>query len=434
MAPVVSFGTDGLRGRAGTFPIEADTAARLGRILGARLGTIVVARDTRVSGPALVAGVARGVAEAGGSGVDVGVLPTPGLSVLVALGWGRCGVMVTASHNPPDENGLKVLGPDGRKLSDEAQSSLEDALASDLAERSPPRGDRPLVDRARVARDAYLDALLGRIPDGRWLEGRRVVADAAHGAACHTLPEVLARLGATVEPLACEEDGTRINVGVGALHPKLAAAHVLETGADVGIALDGDGDRVALVTASGRVLEGDALLFLLAKPPAVVGTIMTNAGVESALARRGIALFRAPVGDRNVEAERMSRALTVGAEPSGHVCLADGLPTSDGALTALSVLAAGFDLDERMRGCPLYPRAQRAVRVQDRPPLEEVPGLAQARTRALAALGPGGRLILRYSGTEPVLRLLVEGRRATRVEAVAQAFTRFLEEAIGSDP
>jgi phosphoglucosamine mutase len=434
ITPRVTFGTDGIRGRAGAFPLDPETAARLGRVVGAGGVQVVVARDTRESGPALAASVALGVAEAGGRAVDAGVLPTPGLSVLLARGWGALGVMVTASHNPPADNGLKVLGSDGGKLPDDVQAAVEEALAADRTDRPAPSGRGAASDRADEAFAAYLDALASHLPAGRWLEGRLLVADAAHGAAYRTLPQALARVGATVVPLACAPDGARINVGVGALHPAAAAALVRGTGADAGIVLDGDGDRAILVSATGHVLDGDALLYLLAAPPAVVGTVMTNAGVEEALARRGIALHRTPVGDRYVEACRARLGLAVGAEPSGHVCLADGLPTADGTLSALRVLAGGLDLDARLADCTPHPCCQRDVRVRDRRPLEDVPGLVQARASVLEALGPGGRLVLRYSGTEPVIRLLVEGPLSIRVEASAQALARFLQEALGSDP
>ncbi len=401
-------------------------------MLGRQCERVLFARDSRTSGPELVAGLAAGVRAAGAEPVAVGVLPTPALSVLLEDGWGQRGVMVTASHNPPGDNGLKVLGADGHKLGDEAQAELQRALNHSLA--TEPAGTPEPADESRhpQARERYLAVLREHLPPGPWLEGVRVVLDGSFGAGSDTGPAILRQLGAEVIPFACEVDGERINVGCGAVHPQALAEHVLQCGADVGIGLDGDADRGVLVTAQGQVLDGDALLYLLATPPAVVGTVMSGGGVQEALAARGIELLRTPVGDRFVDAAVHGRGLSVGAETSGHVCLADGLPTADGMLSCLRVLAGGTDLEVRLDGYLPWPRVQQAVRVTHRPPLDELPEIVAAQQLAEGELGDAGRTLLRYSGTEPVLRVLVEGRDESLVQRVAADLVRAVRACIGA--
>jgi phosphoglucosamine mutase len=427
------FGTDGIRGRAGAFPIDPASAAALGRALGGGGRSVIVAADPRVSGPWIVAAVAAGVREAGGRAESVGILPTPALSVLLAAGWADQGVMVTASHNGPADNGLKVLGCDGRKLGEEAQDALEERL--DVERRrclAPPAEEAQPAPRAGCALETYHAALLSRLPAGPWLAGRRIVVDAGHGAASATAPAVLAALGAEVLPVNCDFDGAAINVGCGALHPSALTGAVRAEGAHAGIALDGDADRGVLVTATGRALDGDALLFLLAEPPAVVGTVMSGAGLEQGLAARGIALHRTAVGDRFVDEAVHDLGLAVGAEPSGHVCLRGGLPTADGMLSCLRALAGGLDLEARLADYRPWPRCQREVRAAARRPLEGATAMEEARARALERLGPGGRVLLRYSGTEPVLRILAEGREPSTVAAAAEDLAHAARAFLGS--
>ncbi len=423
----LEFGTDGIRGRAGRFPIDAPTAQALGRVLGRGGRRVLLARDSRSSGPALVEALAAGVQAAGGLAESLGLLPTPALSVALASGWGSRGVMVTASHNPAADNGLKVLGADGRKLADSQQDALEESLNRCLAEQPAPAEllrDQPLGPRVQAAMANYLQHLARALPPGRWLEGQAVVVDGAHGSGAHSAPALLARLGARVIPIHCSPDGERINLDCGALHTADLARAVLVEGADWGMALDGDADRGLMVSASGRVLDGDAMLYLLARPPAVVGTVMSGAGLEQALAARGIHLHRTAVGDRFVDAALHEHGLDVGAETSGHVCLADGLPTACGTLSCLRVLVGGPDLDARLADYRPWPRRQLNVAVRDRPPLDRQPAIVAAQDHALQLLGPGGRVLLRYSGTAPLLRILTAGREAARVEQAALDLAR----------
>jgi phosphoglucosamine mutase len=434
MARTLSFGTDGVRGRAGSFPIDPATAWILGLVLGRQARRVLLARDSRGSGPALCAALAAGVRQAGAEPVAVGLLPTPALSVLLQHGWGERGVMVTASHNPPHDNGLKVLAADGRKPGDQVQHELQDALNRALEDDVPPASlptsePEPRHDEARAL---YLSALREHLPAERWLEGRTVVLDGSFGAGSVTGPAILESLGARVVPFACEPDGARINVGCGAVHPSALAQRVVESGADLGLGLDGDADRGVMVAASGRVLDGDAMLYLLASGPAVVGTIMSGGGLEEALRARGIELVRTPVGDRFVDAAVHARGLAVGGESSGHVCLSDGLPTADGMLSCLRVLVGGTDLDARLAAYHPWPRVQENVRVTHRPALDSVPEIVRAQQTAEVELGALGRTLLRYSGTEPLLRVLVEGRDESLVQRVAAELVQAVRDAIGA--
>ncbi len=435
MTASLRFGTDGIRGVAGRFPIDPRTAWILGLVLGRQARRVLLARDSRSSGPLLTAALAAGVRAAGAQPVPVGVLPTPALSVLLARGWGERGVMVTASHNPPHDNGLKVLGASGHKLDDASQQQLQDALNGALQAGAAPARQLPDSEpepRHDEARELYLTVLREHLPPERWLEGCTVVLDGSFGAGAVTGPTILEALGATVIPFACEPDGARINVGCGAVHPAALAERVRAEGADLGMGLDGDADRGVMVAASGRVLDGDAMLYLLASGDAVVGTIMSGGGLEEALRARGIELLRTPVGDRFVDAEVHARGLAVGGESSGHVCLSDGLPTADGMLSCLRVLVEGSDLDSRLAAYQPWPRVQENVRVTHRPALDSVPEIVSAQQAAEAELGALGRTLLRYSGTEPLLRVLVEGREESLVQRVSDGLVQAVRDAIGA--
>lgn len=399
MSAPVRFGTDGIRGRAGAWPLDGPGMRRIGRAVAeVARGTVLVGWDTRASSEGLKDALTEGLV-AGGVEVGLcGVLPTPALSVAVpALGAAR-GVMITASHNPWFDNGVKVLGPDGAKEPDE--QGLETALAADLA-------DAPSPGTARLVED----------PAGSWrrrlprvdLRGLRVLLDCANGAASPHAPGVLEALGATVLRRATTPDGRNINDGCGALHPP----QDLE-GCDLAIALDGDGDRLTLVDAAAGALDGDDLLWMLAPADGpVVGTVMTNSGLERALGGR---LVRAPVGDRHVADAIRRVGARVGAEPSGHVLFSDGLPSSCGLFTALRVLSGGWPLGPRL-GWTRLPSARRDVRVSARRPLDTLRAPAEAEARGL-------RVLVRASGTEPVIRVLVEGPDAARwADAIALELT-----------
>lgn len=416
----MKFGTDGLRGRAG-LEITAELALALGRavvqVLGAHIvaggGTprVAIARDTRPSGPMLEAAVAAGVLAAGGEVLRCGVLPTPGLSVVTAQEGCVGGVMITASHNPAPDNGLKVLGPDGRKLSKAMTLAIEAALVAPNVAQVTPAGQN--VELAEAA-DHWLHAVRRGVPGGAWLRGTRLVLDAANGAARGHALRLLRNLGAEVHAIG-EGEGSAINEGCGAVHPERMCAEVRAIAADAGIALDGDADRVVLCDANGSIVDGDGILYLLARGPVAVGTVMSNEGLARALHARGTVLQRAAVGDANVADAMTETGATIGAEPSGHVLFRDGLPTGCGLLAGLRALAAarsdrtdGIDLREALTGyMPTFQAHAKAAVA----PLEPLAG-------AIAALeAAGSRVVARKSGTEPIIRVMVEHMDAAQARA-----------------
>jgi phosphoglucosamine mutase len=418
--PPVRFGTDGIRGPYGIPPITEADARQIGRAVAAWCGgdrpAVLIGRDTRASGPSLARAIADGVAEAGGLALDAGVLPTAALSALVPARGGAAGVMVTASHNPAADNGVKVLGPDGKKPAD--QHRLE-ALIVDAPTR--PGG-------AKAAVDAPLgpwEAAMPRVD----LRGVRILLDAAHGAAAACGPALLRALGADVVLRGCDPDGQNINDGVGALHPP-SAAEVKARGAALAICLDGDADRVVLVCPDAGRIDGDDLLWLLSAQVdgPLVGTVMSNGGLDLALGGR---LRRSAVGDAHVAAEMAATGARVGAEPSGHVLFTDGLPTGDGLYAALRALQASAGpggaprLPLPVGGWTRWPQAQRSVRSSGpRPPLEALAALQAARAAGL-------RLVVRYSGTEPLLRILVEGPDPASASAAADAIAAEFRARVG---
>lgn len=418
------FGTDGIRGRFPAPPMDLNTAMALGRALRDRVGDapLLLARDTRESGPALAKAVARG---AGGEVLDLGVLPTPAASALLAEGWGAAAVVITASHNPWHDNGLKVLGPGGVKLSDAEEAALEREMSS-LRPHNPPPLRRAPCDGER----AYERLVIERAPAPWRLKGVKIALDAAHGAASRTAPSILRALGVELTVIGDAPDGKNINEGVGAVHPEALAEVVRATGATLGIALDGDGDRCQLIDAEGQLIDGDALLLLLARAPGVVGTVMSNAALERALLERGLGFARAAVGDRYVAEELSRRGWRVGGEPSGHVLLAEGFPTGDGLLTALFALADGVDLRGRLRGFRPDPQALLAVPVAQKTPLDTLPELAAIEAEARAA--GVSRVLLRYSGTEPKLRVMVEAPELDLARSWAQRLAERAQAALAS--
>lgn len=428
------FGTDGIRGIAGQPPLTAGLALRLGRALARqRPGTVVIGRDTRRSSPALRDAVSAGLLADGAQVVDVGVLPTPAVASEVLRRGAAAGIMITASHNPYRDNGIKVFSGEGTKLDDDAEARLEGALERVDADEAGEPG-RWHEDHAGAAR-AYLAALAGWARGG---EGLRIRVDAAHGAACPVAAAALETCGATVDAVGVAPDGANINDGVGALHPQLLAAAVTAGEADLGVALDGDGDRCILVGEDGQVLDGDVAIALLAQHRGdldVVGTVMTNEGVVRHLAEQGITVHRAPVGDRHVLAWMRRLGATLGGESSGHVIQLDRGPTGDGLATALALIAlrhdAGRTLCELAAPIPRYPSVLRGVRVARRRPLEEVPEVVAAVSAAEERLRDRGRVLLRYSGTEPLLRVFVEGEERGLVEEVCDQLEQCARRVLG---
>jgi len=432
------FGTDGIRGTANAPPMDAYTAMRLGQAAGllftrgAHRHRVVIGKDTRLSGymlePALVAGFI-------GAGMDVtlvGPLPTPAIAMLVRSLRADLGVMLSASHNPYEDNGIKLFGPDGFKLSDSTEAEIEQLMAADLQPRMAQPAHLGRAARLEDAGGRYIEAAKATFPRGLRLDGLRIVVDCAHGAAYRVAPTVLWELGATVIPLGVSPDGTNINDGCGSTAPELLADTVRREGAHLGIALDGDADRLVLVDETGEIVDGDQIIALIARSWAesqrlrgdgVVATVMSNLGLERFVGGLGLKLHRTQVGDRYVAEQMRAGGLNLGGEQSGHVILSDFATTGDGLVAALQVLAvivqSGRPASEVCHLFDKLPQVLRNVRA-DRSVLR-TPGIAAAVADAQARLNGRGRVLIRPSGTEPVIRVMAEGEDEAEVtQTVAQ--------------
>lgn len=415
------FGTDGVRGSYGGPLINEAFAERLGRAAATWLGgkgTVLIGRDTRASGPALELALVRGLASGGAEPALLGVVPTPAVARAVARSSAALGVVITASHNPAADNGIKFFGPGGLKLTDRDELSIESHIDADsLAVTShvaPPR-------RIEGAGSDYAAACRSLLPD-QALAGWRVVLDTANGATCGTSPEVLRALGADVTGIGAEPDGGNINADVGSEHPERLAAMVRETGAGIGIAHDGDGDRCILCDERGDVLDGDEILAILGTHAlrqgvlarnTLVATVQSNLGLDAAIRAAGGTVARTSVGDRYVIERMLADGLNLGGESSGHIICADYSTTGDGLVAALKVIAVMLDTGKRLselrRVLRKYPQLTSALKVREKIPLERLPRLTTAVRDLEAQLGADGRVLVRYSGTEAKLRLLVEG-------------------------
>ncbi len=436
------FGTDGVRGPYGGPVINEEFAARLAHAAaiwsrGADGGGAVkgfIGRDTRGSGGALEAAVARGLRAGGAEPISLGVLPTPAVARAVRESDARLGVVITASHNPAADNGIKFFGPSGVKLTDEQEATIESLLGAPIAV-----VENELVG-AGGAVTGYIAAAQALLPAGA-LAGWRVVLDTANGATCRTSPVVLRGLGAEVIGIGDAPDGTNINAGVGSEHPEPLAEKVCVTGARLGIAHDGDGDRCVLCDERGDVLDGDEILTILATHALSLGrlvkntlvvTVQSNLGVDAALTAAGGRVLRTSVGDRYVIERMLAEGATLGGESSGHIICADVSPTGDGLVAALKVievmLATGQPLSELRRVMKKFPQLTAALKVREKKPLESLPAVVAAIAALEAELGTQGRVLVRYSGTEAKLRLLVEGPTGevvrdglARIEAAVRA-------------
>jgi phosphoglucosamine mutase len=445
------FGTDGIRGTAGEPPLDAATTARIGAALAATISTaaggpvrVLVGRDTRESGPAIEAALARGIRAAGGEVASAGVLPTPAIAYLTAhLGF-TAGVVISASHNPYQDNGIKVFSAAGRKLEDDDEAAIERAVtAGGAVPAAAGAGAVPAVD----GRDAYI-AHLTAILDGAPPPGPlRVALDCANGATAAVAPRLFEALGLEHRVLAGAPDGRNINRECGSTAPAGLAAAVVEGGYDLGVAFDGDGDRAIFVDARGRVVDGDAVIYLCAKHlraesalagDGVVATVMSNIGLELALADLGLTLVRCPVGDRHVVQEMRRRGLVIGGEQSGHIVFAGDLWTGDGLGTALHVLrtmaATGRSLDALAGELVTYPQVLLNLRVAEKVDLATVPAVAAVIARVEETLAGHGRLLVRYSGTEPLLRVMLEGRDRGEIDRLGAEIIDAVRANVGTAP
>jgi len=438
------FGTDGVRGRVGTDPMTVEFALRLAsaaaRALAPDGGTALVGKDTRLSGYMFEAALEAGFVAAGVNVNLIGPLPTPAIAYLTQRFDCSFGVVISASHNPYEDNGIKFFDASGSKLSDELEARIESFLDGPaLTRESMELGKAARVDKSRVV---YQEFCASTLPAGMDLTGLKIVIDCANGAAYKVAPRVLADLGAEIIPIGCSPNGRNINLRCGSTAPELLQLTVAGVGADVGIALDGDGDRLVMVDHLGRLVDGDQLMYVVARDRKaegelrgpVVGTVMSNLGLEQALESEGISFMRAPVGDRYVLAMLREHGGTIGGETSGHMLCLDRTTTGDGLVSALQVLAAmkrtGSPLAELAAGMPRFPQVMVNVRVRERIDVSKSPAIQEAVKRVEAALGGAGRVVLRASGTEPLIRVMVEGRDEPVVKRHANELAEVVRQAV----
>lgn len=400
-------------------------------------GLAVIGRDTRASGPALEAALARGLLRGGLTPVSLGIVPTPAVARAVVRETAALGVVITASHNPAGDNGIKFFGPNGMKLSDAQEVAIEALLPAEVKAGAPVNEPGP-AGKTRAGAADYVAACQGLLPPGS-LAGWTIVLDTANGATCATSPAVLRALGAEVLGIGDAPDGGNINAGVGSEHPAQLAERVRATGARLGIAHDGDGDRCVLCDEHGEVLDGDEVLTILATQAlqqgtlaknALVVTVQSNLGVDAALAARGGRVLRTAVGDRYVIKRMIAEGAMLGGESSGHIICRDVSPTGDGLVAALKtigvMLATGQPLSALRQGLRKFPQRSGALKVREKKPIETLPEVVETMRALESELGTQGRLLVRYSGTEAKLRLLVEGP----TDAVVEDGLRRLEAAV----
>jgi phosphoglucosamine mutase len=444
--PKQLFGTDGVRGVAGEYPLDPVTTHALGRALGERVvqnrirPEVLIGMDTRESGPWLAGQVAGGLVESGVRPRFAGLITTPGVAYLARTRDFVAGIMISASHNPYQDNGIKVFDHSGFKLPDEQEHEIEQrifALVSEGVEAVPARLE---VDEGLDA--AYVDYLASTVSVR--FDSLSIVLDCANGAASHLAPELLHRLGAQVIVTGCSPDGRNINQNCGALHVQGLRDRVLQSGADAGIAFDGDADRCILVSHSGKILDGDHNLLIIARElkaqgveTPVIATVMSNLGLQRALDAMGIEMIRTPVGDKYVLEEMVRRQALIGGEQSGHVILRDRATTGDGMLTALRVLEVmrrrGKNLDELTADLEIYPQTLVNVRVKNKRPLAELEAVQHEIRRAEDSFNGRGRVLVRFSGTEPLARVMVEGPDLDAVHVWADRIASELRSALGSE-
>lgn len=433
------FGTDGIRGQVGTPPITPDLVMRLGHAAGKVLAhraaagdrpTVLIGKDTRISGYMLEAALEAGFAAAGVDVMLAGPMPTPAIAYLTRALRLSAGVVISASHNPYQDNGIKFFSANGNKLPDTVEAEIEGALELPMACVSSDKLGK--AKRLDDARGRYIEFCKSTFPTELDLRGLKLVVDCAHGAAYHIAPDVFHELGAEVVAIGNQPNGLNINDGVGATAPQALSRAVREHGADLGIALDGDADRLLMVDADGRVYNGDELLYVMVRDrlasgggvEGVVGTLMTNMAVEAALHELGVGFARAKVGDRYVLEMLQERGWLVGAEGSGHMIFLDKHTTGDGIVSALQVLSAlrrmRCTLAESVAGMRLWPQTLLNVRVRAGFDWQASADLRAAKQRAESALGGEGRVLIRPSGTEPLLRVMVEARDAALARSLAE--------------
>ena len=443
------FGTDGVRGRVGEAPMTPEFVMRLGMALGRTLRRhtsnplVVIGKDTRLSGYALESALEAGLSSAGSNVLLLGPMPTPGVAYLAQTFRAQSGVVISASHNPFHDNGIKLFGGDGYKLSDQLEAEIEAALDGDLSCVAPAEFGR--AKRVDDAAGRYIEYCKSTFRGGS-VKALRIVLDCANGASYHVTPHILRELGAEVQVIGASPDGININAGCGSTAPAALQQAVIDSAAAVGIALDGDADRCLMVDEHGTVVDGDELLYIIAKARQakdrlegpVVGTLMSNLGVENALKADGIGFLRANVGDRYVLEEMKRHGSVLGGENSGHVICLDRSTTGDGTVAALQVLAAmterGLSLRDLLQGVEKYPQEMINVPLANKSQANDIMQSAQvlAAIRQIEqALGDAGRVLLRPSGTEALIRVMAEGQNAGQIKQVVTQLADIVRQQTG---
>lgn len=452
------FGTDGIRGIAGRFPLDDKTVAIIGRSLVLNLAgelgrapRIVIGRDTRESGPQIESALACGAMAAGATVQSAGVITTPGVAYITRATPFDAGIVISASHNPYQDNGIKVFAPSGKKLADEMERRIEADVAAAIDQSlglDHQRGEldwmHDQAEREQAYQESYINYLATDVGRGLNLKGSRLAVDCANGAASDIAPELFARLGAQVEVLSAQPDGRNINEACGSLHQEGLQRVVVDRGLDLGIAFDGDADRALFVDAKGGLVDGDATLLILAEylkkrgqlaGDLVVATVMSNIGLEITLRDRGIELIRTQVGDRYVLEELLARGAKLGGEQSGHIIFPDISLAGDGIITAIELLRAvldsGLSLGQLAAQMTRYPQLLVNVRVRSKPPLDTIPEVKAETERVERDLQGRGRLLVRYSGTENLARVMIEGEDEIKVREQANRLAEAIRKAIG---
>ncbi len=441
------FGTDGVRGRAGEYPLDPPTVARLGAALVRAMGNgdrplrLIAGRDTRESGEWIERELARGAGWAGATLTSAGVIPTPAIAYVTREMAFDAGIVISASHNPFEDNGIKVFSGRGEKFTASLEQHVESIVADDGW--TVPASAAATVATVDVS-DAYLAHARLALPDPQRLGRLKIAVDAANGATSAVAPRLFESLGFDVALMGASPNGRNINLGCGSTHPEGLSRLVLSSGARIGVAFDGDGDRAIFVDANGAVVDGDAVLLMCSRQMkatgrlagnGVVATVMSNIGLEIALRESGIDLVRCPVGDKYVMQEMLERRLSIGGEQSGHVIFSDHLFTGDGIGTAMNVLRVmaetGRELADLASELVTYPQVLLNVRVREKRDLQSVPAIVEAMARVEDRLAGQGRLLVRYSGTEPLLRVMIEGRDQGEIHSWASDIAGTVKEHLG---
>lgn len=445
------FGTDGIRGMANKYPMTVEMALTVGKSVASFFNdtggadSIVIGKDTRVSGDMISAALAAGVCAMGFKAIMVGCIPTPAVACLTRSLKAGAGIVVSASHNPYSDNGIKIFGPNGYKLSEEVEAKLEmSLLEEDWEHRSCDIKEPGVVLVETEAASSYLSFLLNCLPDSFSLEGMQVVIDCANGATHHVAPTLFEKLGAGTRIMFSRPDGININERCGSQHPQALAGEVVESGSAVGLAFDGDGDRLTAVDETGEVLTGDQIIAICAKwlhennelaNKQVVTTIMSNIGLKNALSEMGVNHVSSGVGDRLVLEKMIATGAVLGGEDSGHILFLNHHTTGDGILAALKLLQVmqetGLPLSKLKDVMTVYPQVLVNVPVSEKPSIEDVPEIKQAISKTEDRLGANGRVLVRYSGTEPICRVMVEGQTASETSIFANAIADIIKECIG---